>query len=349
MQPPPPPPPLQLQLQPPKLYHQPPNCMAQGPPSSSTTNESFVNSLINELKTIKLSNNHTNINNNHLINSSVDGIMPMLGESSINNKQNNSTWTKTASLWDSPQSPNYSTNIQYHSASSHSNSKESLWASNQSSPNSAHREQLLRQHSSSSSMSSPSSLWENPSSKLSQASLMSKNDSLSSIWQTPPMTQSPVNKISNLWDSPTSFSSTVGNGLFGNSNSSNCSNNSFLNLGNAGQSLLRPQDLSPTDIWSNNSTSNMPSKIKDPVGALWANPTPAPSYTKPNSMITSTPIKSQTTVSPIKPERSPFNNLPQANSANKNGIPSAITSAPASSSCMQLFSDEFINYLNMIN
>lgn len=348
------------------------NNLQQQQQSSSSTNDSFVSSLIQELKTIKLSNNHitTNINNSNQINSSIDGVMPMLGESSITiNKQNNSNWTttKTTSLWDAaPHSPTYSMNTHYHSSSSHSNSKESLWASTQSSPNSAHREQLQHQHSSSSTSSTPSSLWENPSSKLSQASLMSKNDSLSSIWQTPPQTQSPDNignKISNLWDSPNSFGSANGGGggggmmtgsggsLFGNSNS-------YQNLHNSGHSLIRPQDLSSADIWGNNNSGMALKPNKDPVGSLWAQPTPAttqsaivPTFNKNHTMITSTPMKSHQ-MHPIKPDqRNAFNNLPHVTANAKNNLSPAITntSAPASSSCLQLFSDEFINYLNMIN
>lgn len=299
------------------------------------------------------------------MNGSIDGIMPIIGESSINAKQHNNnsnsaqcTYAKpTTSLWDAaPHSPTYSTNTQYHSTSSHSNSKESLWASTLSSPNSAHREQLqhpkhssLSSASSTTSSSSPSSLWENPSSKMSQASLMSKNDSLSSIWQTPPQTQSPVNNnnkiISNIWDSPTAMAT------------SPMSNNSAGSIGSTGLNMVRSQDFVTSDIWGTNVTNNTNAlvvKAKDPVGSLWAHPTPpvsANTFNKMNSMITSTPSRSQSINHPIKSERNLNNNLPQINSTVKQAtqMPTNQSAALASSSCMQLFSDEFINYLNMIN
>lgn len=355
-----------------QLQHQSINNNNLHQQQSSSTNDTFVSSLIHELKTIKLSNNHTttNLNNSNLINNGTDGVMPMLGESSITiNKQNNSNWTttKSTSLWDAaPQSPTYSMNTHYHSSSSHSNSKESLWASTQSSPNSAHREQLQHQHSSSSTSSTPSSLWENPSSKLSQASLMSKNDSLGSIWQTPPQTQSPDNignKISNLWDNQNSFGSTNGYGgggvMIGSGTNLFTNSNSYQNVQNSGHSLIRPQDLSSADIWGNNNTGMAQKPTKEPVGSLWAQPTLAPipssavsTFNKNHTMITSTPIKSQQQMNPIKQDqRNAFNNLPHVNANAKNNLSPGIpnTSAPASSSCLQLFSDEFINYLNMIN
>lgn len=275
----------------------------------------------------------------------------MIGDSSIVNKPilNDSTWSKLPLWGGSPQSPTSSLKTQYHSASSHSNSKESLWHSTQSSPNSNLREQMQTSNS--------TNLWESPSSKLSQASLMfNKSDSFNSVWTIPPA-ESPVNKLASLWDTPSTATSITSSYSLNNTKSTE------------GFRLIRPQDLCGTEIWSNTNTNNngnsmnlVTTKTKEPVGSLWASPTP--NYNKINSVVgkssftmkpilarSSTPIGSSSITSTGTPAtfatNSNYNNL-----ASNGGSGAAFTNntgGTAASSCLQLFSDEFLNYLNMIN
>lgn len=243
------------------------------------------------------------------------------------------TPSKALSLWDQPQSPTASIKTTCNSSSS----KESLWASAQSSPNSVQRGQLKQQL-----FENSSNLWENPSSKLSQASLMSKNDSNNSIWCTPPRIQSPATQPTNTsgWD------------------------NAPMNLKKDeydAHALIRPQDLSPIDHWTNSSNATNANAIKTKMDAFdskWSHPTTSmgqQSFNRVNSNVfTSTPIKP--TVNKMTTNDATNGNCFATNDVNNfynsmatNGGGAASIGTPASSSCLQLFSDEFINYLNMIN
>lgn len=290
-----------------------------------------------------------NIQNNEGINGQIGGV------SSINKQ-----WSKLPLWGGSPQSPTSSIKTQYHSASSHSNSKESLlWQSTQSSPNSnIPREQLQQitttattSSTSSIASSSNTSLWENPISKMSQATLMyDKDSSYGSIWtssndnNTSPISATSSVKFSNLWGD----SSTVPY----NSNNNNTNNNSNIfgkqsidtNQGIAGLRLIRPQDIS-NDVWSSSSTATSTTnvgvgvnnnKTKEPVGSLWANPTP--NYNKYASNNNNNNMVQQK-IPPIK----------RNSSMTSSTIQQPSTTTNAASSCLQLFSDEFLNYLNMIN
>jgi hypothetical protein len=110
--------------------------------------------------------------------------------------------------------------------------------------------------------------------------------------------------------------------------------------------LLRPQEIGGS-VWSglnNNSINSVQTKgPKDPVGALWAHPTPpnlpltlqAQNY---NLLSTNSKFQSQA----VKPA------MGCATSVNNSFLnQSATTSCNANN--MQLFSDEFLSYLNMIN
>ena len=110
--------------------------------------------------------------------------------------------------------------------------------------------------------------------------------------------------------------------------------------------LIRPQDIggstwSGMNIATNNNANNN-GKMKETVGSLWAHPTPTPPNLPLNlpaqnyNLLQSTNSKFSSTLKPMGGVASfhPNNNI----------------NAPTSSSCnMQLFSDEFLSYLNMIN
>lgn len=294
--------------------------------------DAFVKSIFHDIKPIKPNNNPNGKirDEQRALNSSLERALTKTNDfNATGNKQSNFNYTKSLSLWDSPQSPAASIKTLYHSSSSHSNSKESLWASAQSSPNSVQREQIKQQ------LFSPSaSLWENPTSKLSQASLMSKNDSTNSIWSTPPRMQSPPAANQNGWDNSVSL----------------------LNQKTDGLTLIRPQDLSPSDHWhSSNATtqSNAITTKFDAIESKWANTMPTTFNRVNPNLFTSTPIKPATNNLVHERKSNGFNcnenidyyqPMPTSTAAS-----ASATMTPASSSCLQLFSDEFINYLNMIN
>lgn len=307
-------------------------------------NDAFMNSILHELKSIKIndSSNETSFSDKRIC-----GTERAIVKSNEYNKLTNghgkhsSAATNMSSMnqWTSPQSPNSSIKSLYHKSDSYSTSKESLWASTQSSPNSAQREQLKNQFKKSA--STPANLWESPNSKMSQATLMIKNDSNSSVWCTPPQIQSPaVSNGQNYWDC-SSTSSIL-----------NRSADSFSS--DSGISLLRPQDLSPNDIWSN-TPKNLSIKT-DTNGSMWSNTSPIGKIEP--IMYTSTPLKSTAPLDNVhhidRPTMNGMNGMNGMNVAVSRPLTSASatptsTTNPASSSCLQLFSDDFINYLNMIN
>lgn len=346
------------------LYHH-----YEQPQHIHPTSDAFVNSLIQELKTIKLNNN----------NNSSGGLISMAAgqnASITSNPPPKSLWSKQSSLWGGQQqqqqppfplissnsssistvqsnSPTSSIKTQYHSVSSHNSaSKESLWQSTQSSPNSnngnRNEHNLQTASSSASSISSNQSLWESGANQKATS-----HSSYGSIWGVPsPPPLSPPSigsKLSNLWEVDAvappckvnyAKQSTTTIPLDYNGTSSS-----------AAARLIRPHDISMGggggggngNVWS---SSTLP-KTKEPVGSLWANPTP-PSSSTTNYVVSnknSTAIKykatnKRSTPPPPAPaqQQSPLAQL---------NITSTTTSA--SSSCLQLFSDEFLNYLNMIN
>uniref|UniRef100_A0A1B0CX80 Uncharacterized protein n=2 Tax=Lutzomyia longipalpis TaxID=7200 RepID=A0A1B0CX80_LUTLO len=265
-----------------------------------------------ELKTMKLGHGYME-----------PGIMPLsmvsTGDSSSIPKQQLGAWGKNLSLWGiPPTSPCSTTSMRnaFQQSSSHStSSKESLWTSTQSSP-----------------ISHPlgTNLWESPVSKLSQATLMSSGsssskDSVNSIWFTPPQIHSPNAMVTS-----------TPNGK------ATCDVWDVLRTppvqknGDTIPRLVRPQEISNTNGW----ISDLSKSSKDSVSSLWATPTtpPANTYTgatyAPNSsgkMLLQTDTYAAKRLTP--PTMQPLMNDSQ-NAAN---------------SCLQLFSDEFLNYLNMIN
>lgn len=268
------------------------------------------------------------------LNVSMDRAAPIKSyDFAANNRHASSfnTPSKALSLWDQPQSPTASIKTACNSSTS---SKESLWASAQSSPNSVQRDQLKQQL-----FVNSSNLWENPSSKVSQASLMSKNDSNNSIWCTPPRMHSPSTNTG--WTNAPM----------------NQKKDDYTNDGHA---LVRPQDLSPTEHhWANSSCGSGANSIKTKMDAFdskWGNTSmEQQSFNRISAnAFTSTPIKP--TVNKLTNETSNGNGFGtnDVNSfyhsmATTSSGGTAPTATPASSSCLQLFSDEFINYLNMIN
>jgi hypothetical protein len=125
--------------------------------------------------------------------------------------------------------------------------------------------------------------------------------------------------------------------------------------------LLRPQDIGGS-VWNgmpnsnnlgcsmnNNNTNN--NKVKDPVGSLWAHPTP------PNLPLQ---LQSQnynllSTNSKFQPPMKPLGVAP-LNGCNNNGYSNQqmgnqqqLSQGNNNNNNMQLFSDEFLSYLNMIN
>lgn len=125
--------------------------------------------------------------------------------------------------------------------------------------------------------------------------------------------------------------------------------------------LIRPQDIGGT-TWSgmnnnnnsNNSNNSNAQKIKDQVGPLWSHPTPpnlpltlqAQNYNvlhSSNSKFKS-PMKQMEAVT--LPNGFNNNNINNNNNFPQNNI--NINNATSTNN-MQLFSDEFLSYLNMIN
>lgn len=285
--------------------------------NDKSMNDSLASSILHDLKSMKLNDTNEVMMDKY---KSVH-MERAIVKSNEYNKQNNSILSKMSyNQWLPSQSPdplNKSFNYK-------NDSKEVLWASTQSSPNSTQRDQLKNQFKKST--STPSNLWESPNLKLSQSALMIKNDSSSSVWYTPPQIQSPAMSTGqSIWDSPTS----------------SILNHSVESFSSDCAGLLRPQDLSPNDIWSNANklqTSNGFNSFKAD-SSVWSNGSPVKMA---SNIFTSTPFKSaamngqkEFSKKIAKPTTPPTTTNQDMN--------------PASSSCLQLFSDDFINYLNMIN
>lgn len=94
------------------------------------------------------------------------------------------------------------------------------------------------------------------------------------------------------------------------------------------QKYLRPNDLANDNMWSSSTVV----KPKEPVGSLWAAPTNSSNISYNNNKSVKS-LRFSPTPTPIG--INPINPINPNNSA--------------ASSCLQLFSDEFLSYLNMIN
>lgn len=246
------------------------------------------------------------------------------------------------SLWNLSNSPNSTSSMQTANGSMCSNDgKDSFWHSSTSSP-----------ISSASQYNNLTSLW-----GCSPIKGDAHEESLGSIWNIPPATSSPKIYDGNFeapLPPPISYSQ------------------------KSQPQLLRPQEIGGT-VWSGmngsgggnncNNNINMQVKPKDPVGALWAHPTPpnlpitlqAQNY---NLLSTNSKFQSQQlqTIKPVMSVASnnnmnSMNNMNIINNNNHNN--NSFMNQSAATSCnnniinnnnnMQLFSDEFLSYLNMIN
>lgn len=229
------------------------------------------------------------------------------------------------SLWNLSNSPTSTSSMQTANGSMcSSDGKDSFWQSTQSSP-------IL----SSSQYSNLNSLW-----GCSPIKNDSHEESLGSIWNIP-TTSSPISKMleANLeapLPPPISYSQKTQ------------------------PQLLRPQDIGGS-VWNGmannnmgcNNNNNNNNKVKDPVGSLWAHPTPPNlplTLQAQNYNLLSTNNKFQ---SPIKPMGvAPPNGMLNGYSNQQLGAqqqPQQQLSQGSTSCNMQLFSDEFLSYLNMIN
>jgi hypothetical protein len=118
--------------------------------------------------------------------------------------------------------------------------------------------------------------------------------------------------------------------------------------------LLRPQDIGGS-AWNGNGNNSgngngNNNKVKDSVGSLWAHPTP------PNLPLT---LQAQnynllSTNSKLKPmhaasEMRAMGLLNGSNNYSNQQMGAPVSQGSTSCNNMQLFSDEFLNYLNMIN
>lgn len=212
------------------------------------------------------------------------------------------------SLWNLSNSPNSTSSMQTANGSMcSSEGKDSFWHSSTSSP-----------ISSASNYNNLTSVW-----GCSPIKGDAQEESLGSIWNIPQATSSPKMNDGN-------FEAPLPPPISYNQKSQ--------------PQLLRPQEIGGSN-WSghNNPAAAAQVKAKDPVGALWAHPTPPNlplTLQSQNYNLLSTNSKFQS--QPIKPVM----NCP-TNGSNSYMNQSATTSCNANN--MQLFSDEFLSYLNMIN
>lgn len=242
----------------------------------------------------------------------------------FNNRNQSILKKNSPNQWLSPSSPDSTIKSINHKNDNFNSSKDLLWTSTQSSPNSTQHEQLTGQYKKSS--STPANLWESPNMRIPHATLLIQNDSPQSVWYTPPQIQSPaISSGRNIWDSP----------------SSSVLNNAIERLSPDSTTFLRPQDLSPSDNWYNCNKSHSSNVYNtfNTNNPIWSATSPVGTNAE-NNIFSSTPFKSKI--------------LDTKKSCNKKITKQiAITSDQnlnqASSSCLQLFSDDFVNYLNMIN
>lgn len=238
--------------------------------------------------------------------------------------------------------------------SNNSNSKESLWQSTQSSPisSSSNYNNINGTH--------LNSVWDTKLNINGNANV--ENESLGSIWMIPQNQSNKLMQNNHTWEAPLPPPSTYSEKF---------------------TQLLRPQEIGGS-VWSGASSSNnnnnsnhnnlmnsiTQTKMKDPVGALWAQPTPpnlpmtlqAQNY---NLLTTNNKYMPQQTqqqhhqqqqlnkmrISPIT--TSLLNNAGNLLNGQTNlmGQQTMTPSIGANNGCndLQLLSPEFLSYLNMIN
>jgi hypothetical protein len=221
------------------------------------------------------------------------------------------------SLWNLSNSPNSTSSMQTGNGSlCNSESKDLFWHSSTSSP-----------ISSSSQYNNLNSLW--------GCSPIKEDDSLGSIWNIPKHAQemnfeAPLPPpISYTQKSQTQFirPQDIGGSTWSGMNNNNNNNNNNIHINNNAQ------------------------KIKDQVGPLWSHPTPpnlpltlqAQNY----NVLHSSNSKFKSPMKQMEAVTLPngFNN----NNINNNNFPQNNINNATSTNNMQLFSDEFLSYLNMIN
>lgn len=231
------------------------------------------------------------------------------------------------SLWNLSNSPNSTSSMQTANGSTcSSDGKDSFWQSTQSSPISSSQYNNLN------------TLW--------GCSPIKNNDvheeSLGSIWNIPttssPISKTPEGNLEAPLPPPISYNQKTQ------------------------PQLLRPQDIGGS-VWNgmaNNNNNNMGcqmnngggsinNKVKDSVGSLWAHPTPPNlplTLQAQNYNLLSTNSKFQ---SPIKPMGvAPSNGLLNGCNPYQNQQ-QQLSQGSTSCNNIQLFSDEFLSYLNLIN
>lgn len=227
------------------------------------------------------------------------------------------------SLWNLSNSPNSTSSMQTANGSTcSSDGKDSFWQSTQSSP-------IM-----SSQYSNLNSLW-----GCSPIKNDAHEESLGSIWNIPttssPMSKTPEGNFEAPLPPPISYAQKTQ------------------------PQLLRPQDIGGS-VWNgmsnnNNNNNNLGcpmnsnNKVKDPVGSLWAHPTPPNlplQLQSQNYNLLSTNSKFQ---SPMKPLGvAPLNGC-NGFSNQQMGNQQLSQGSCNNNNNMQLFSDEFLSYLNMIN
>lgn len=329
---------------------------------NSSIESNIINTLIHELSSMKATSN--------------SGGFDLFGDSNIStisnlsnvNLSNKKQPPPMSSLWAcSPQSPSSSSSLltQYHSASSHSNSKESLWGpSNQSSPtanNNLRETFYLANTSSNNSISSQvaSNLWESPVAKMSQAvAITDSREAIGSIWQSPiPQAQSsPVSTSASIAGQLCNNSATIGK--FGNLWASA----KLVTKQPQQQDLIRSHDIL-SDLWCANgqidSAANtnccVPTNKKDSIGSLWGSST-MPMSTTLSTVDAFTNNNINAMNFKLSNDKISNNNTKSHSNINlglreEEGVlvPTIPVSSATSSSCLALLSDEFTNYLNMIN
>lgn len=252
------------------------------------------------------------------------------GESNVMGSKSSSIWGDK-SLWNLSNSPNSTSSMQTANGSTcSSDGKDSFWQSTQSSP-------IL----SSSQYNNLNSLW-----GCSPIKNDAHDESLGSIWNIPttssPISKTPEGNLEAPLPPPISFNQ------------------------KSQPQLLRPQDIGGSawngmaNIANNNMgcsmSNNNNNKVKDSVGSLWAHPTPPNlplTLQAQNYNLLSTNSKFQSPIKPMGVAPSNGGLLNGCNSyANQQQQHQQLGNqlSQGSTSCnMQLFSDEFLSYLNMIN
>lgn len=263
------------------------------------------------------------------IGSNESGYMSLTnGESNVmsSSSKASSIWGDK-SLWNLSNSPNSTSSMQTaNSSMCSSDGKDSFWHSSTSSP-----------ISSASQYNHLNSLWGCSSIKSDP-----HEESLGSIWNIPPATSSPKLHDSNFeapLPPPISYNQKSQPQMLRPQDIGGMSW-SGLSSANNGNNHNNHINSNNNNINNNNNHCN---KMKDPVGALWAHPTPPNlplTLQAQNYNLLSTNSKFQ---SPIKPMGVSNNFMSQT------PMTSTINTQSSTSCNMQLLSDDFLSYFSMIN